>query len=252
MTNLTIIGNGKMATALIGGLCKSYKITVVGRDKEKLAKLIEKYPLIDTRIIENYDISEQNVILCVKPYALDSVASQIIGKARNLFSVLASVSISSLSVISAHNYYRVMPNISTKYKESITAIYSNQNEKIQEVHNLFKEVGLVVWASSEEELDLSTALCSSGVAFLALVAESLSDGAVKEGISREKSFEYIAGLFNSFASLLINNEEYSNIKNSVMSPSGTTAQGYYELEKNNTRYSFISALSASCEKAKSS
>jgi pyrroline-5-carboxylate reductase len=35
-----------------------------------------------------------------------------------------------------------------------------------------------------------------------------------------------------------------------MSPSGTTASGYYALEKNNTRFSIMNALHETCKKAK--
>ena len=248
MKQITLIGNGNMATSMIAQLSSSFQITVVGRNQDKLAKLKNEFPNINTASLFQYDISAQNVILCVKPYALQAVADTLKGTANCLFSILVGTKISTLSCINASHYYRIMPNVGAKYAHSITAIYSQSDTKIAE--EIFSFVGSVVVADSEAEIDMAAALCSSAVAFLALVADSLSDGAVKEGMNREKSMQYLSGLFDSFSSLLQNNVSPYDIKNSVMSPAGTTIAGYSELEKGAVRSSFIDAIGKSCQRAK--
>jgi pyrroline-5-carboxylate reductase len=252
MNNLTIIGNGKMASAILSGLYEYYRIVVVGRNKEKLHKLQEKFPKIYTASIDDYDISDQNIILCVKPYALEEVSLKLQGEANNIFSILAGVKIDTLSTyMSSKSYYRIMPNIGAMYSKSITSIYHKNVVCVNEVKNIFEHIGTLVWAESELEIELVTGLCSSAIAFLALVADGLSDGVVREGMSRDKSAIYIKGLFESFAPLLDKDRvNYSDIKNDVMSPAGTTADGCSVLEEYKIKSAFISALNASCTKAK--
>ena len=248
MKKITLIGNGNMATSMIASFVSSFEITVVGRNQDKLQTLQKEFPSIHIAPLANYDISGQDVILCVKPYALQSVADTLKGKANCLFSILVGTNISTLSCVESSHYYRIMPNVGAKYARSITAIYSPSETKIAE--DIFALIGSVVVADNEAEIDMAAALCSSAVAFLALVADSLSDGAVKEGMNREKSKQYLSGLFDSFSALLENNVSPYEIKNSVMSPAGTTIEGYAQLEKGAVRSSFIDAIGKSCQRAR--
>ncbi len=82
---------------------------------------------------------------------------------------------------------------------------------------------------AEKELDIATALSGSGPAYLALVAEALCDGAVREGLKREDAMTLMRGLFKGFGEL-IQTIHPALLKDNVMSPGGTTAAGYGALE----------------------
>ena len=107
-----------------------------------------------------------------------------------------------------------------------------------------------VWVESEKEFDIASALAGCSPAWMALVAEALSDGAVKLGLKRELSYHYIATLFEGMGAVL-KSEHPAILKDKVMSPGGTTAAGYAKLEEGQVRDSFIKAMEASYEKAKS-
>merc|ERR1711879_52194 len=88
----------------------------------------------------------------------------------------------------------------------------------------------------------------SGPAFLSLVAESLSDGAIKAGLERSISNELVQGLFEGYSQLL-NTQHPALIKDSVMSPGGTTAAGMAKLEECAVRSAMIKAVEAAHDKA---
>jgi pyrroline-5-carboxylate reductase len=84
---------------------------------------------------------------------------------------------------------------------------------------------------------------------MALVAEGLSDGAVKTGLKRDVSYKFIQGLFEGMGELL-KTEHPALLKDKVMSPAGTTAHGYAQLEKGGVRDSFISAVESAFNRAR--
>jgi len=92
-------------------------------------------------------------------------------------------------------------------------------------------------------------LAGSGPAYLALIAEAFVDGAVKQGLKREDAMTTMRGLFSGFGTL-IQEIHPALLKDTVMSPGGTTAAGYSALEEGNVRASCIDAIEQAYNKAK--
>jgi pyrroline-5-carboxylate reductase len=209
----------------------------------------QKFPQIQIKVMsDKEDITNKNVIFCVKPYALQSVSLRLDGTANVLYSILAGTTLEFLKrQIKAKHYIRTMPNIAASKQKSMTTITGDkeaQNEAIE----IFSSIGRTLWVNTENQLDIATALAGSGPAFLAIVAEALADGAVKAGLERSYSVELVRGLFEGTTALLEDNHP-AIIKDSVMSPGGTTAQGIAKLEEGGVRDSFIKAIEAAYLKA---
>ena len=247
---VSIIGYGEMAKAILYGMknrnWKMEDVEIVGRDENKLKKLANeigcKYSLID-----GYDITHKVVILAVKPYALQEVSMRIKGEAEILISILAGKSLIELQkYIKAKSYIRAMLNIAAKYGASTTAITGDVDAKEIAIEILSK-IGEVIWLENDDEIDMATAIIGSGPAFLAIIAEAISDGGVYIGLKRDIANKLTKGLFRSFSAI---NEDFSNIKNKVMSPKGTTAEGIYKLEKEGIRGKMIKGIIATYEKSK--
>ena len=119
----------------------------------------------------------------------------------------------------------------------------------QEAIAIFNAIGSTLWVNSEKELDIATALAGSGPAYLALIAEALCDGAVKQGLKRNDAISLMHGLFDGFGAL-IQDEHPALLKDGVMSPGGTTAAGYAALEKGKVRDGCINAIEAAYLKTK--
>jgi len=237
---LTIIGTGSMAKALANGLQDKFELEFVGRNKKVLQELGKEFNAL-VYPIDGFDMNDKNIILAVKPYALQSVAQLLKGEAKNLYSILASTSLQKLNnEIRAKKYIRVMPNVGAKYLKSTNLIVGDEALK-EEVESIFGSIGSIFWLSSEKELDIATSVAGSGPALLALVAESMMDGLVKEGVKRADAMAITASLFEGFAPL-IKDMHPALIKDSVMSPAGTTAAAYAQLEQDGVRGSFMEAI----------
>ena len=237
---LTIIGPGSMAMAIAHGLKDDYKLEFVARDISKLKTIKEEFSA-DIYPLKDFDITNKNILLAVKPYALESVAKQIKGEALTLYSVLAGTTLTALrDSISAKSHVRIMPNISAKFGAS-TSVITGDIKKKEEVMALFSAIGDTFWVDSEKEIDIATAIAGSGPALLTLVAEAMMDGLVKEGMKRPDAINITNSLFKGFAPLIASNHP-AIIKDSVMSPAGTTAAAYGALEEGAVRYSFIKAV----------
>jgi len=250
MTTLTFIGNGNMAKALIQGLIKDYNIEVLGRNKTSLDSLQKELPSIKTALLKDTnDISNKNIILCVKPNSLDDLSPKLSGKASSIYSVLAGTTLETLEEkISSNSYIRTMPNLSASYLKSMTTITGDEALK-ESALSIFGNIGNTLWVKSQKELDIATAVAGSGPAYLAMIAESLADGGVNAGLTRADATKLVQGLFEGFSPLL-NNNTPASIKDGVMSPGGTTAAGYSAMERCGVRNGMIEAIRCAYEKAK--
>ena len=237
-----------MAISIIKGLSSSLEITIVGRNLEKIQQLSSQYNIKYKTISKNFDITNLNVLIAIKPYAI-TFLSNFNGKAKNVFSILAGVKIETIKQhINSISYTRVMPNVSAFYNSSITSLYSSSEDR-EICESIFSSIGDIIWFDKESDIDIATVIASSGVAYLAMIAEAFEDGGVNEGLTREKSNALMQGLFKSFTPL-IENKQAANIKNIVMSPNGVTAKGYALLEKRALRGSIIEAISLANNQAK--
>ena len=243
-----VLGNGVMATAMILALVKSgFEVVVVGRNFDKLSKFRDLS--LQTEIYgESYDISDKNVILAFKPYALSEMKNILKGNARNCVSVLAGTKFEALNFIKAKNFALCMPNIAAKFGSSITP-YVFRGDDDSEICEILGALGSFIRLENYDEFDTAGVISGCAPAFLAVVAEALSNGGVKEGLKANVARKLVSGLFDSVSSLLAEKHP-AIIKDEICSPAGTTIEGVNTLEDRAIRSAFISAISASVKKTK--
>ena len=248
MKTLTFIGNGNMAKSIAKGLDGKFAIEVVGRDEKKLQEFTKELKNATYALLDNFDITDKTLILCVKPNNIQEVGKKLRGNARVLYSVLAGVSIERLqNEFQTNAVVRTMPNLAASVGASLTTLTGDSTFK-EEALEIFSAIGDVVWVASQKELDIATALAGSGPAYLALIAEALADGAVKQGLKRDDAMAIMRGLFKGFGKL-IQTTHPALLKDGVMSPGGTTAAGYAALEEAGVRDGCIKAVDAAYAKA---
>jgi len=250
MKTITFIGNGNMALSIAQGLKATYKIEVVGRDIDKLTAFEKALDVnVDKFLLDDFNIENKTLMLCVKPANVAEVSAKFTGKAEVLYSVLAGTSLEKLkSNFNTAAVVRTMPNLAASVGASMTTLTGDENYK-DEAMELLGAIGSTRWLSSEKEIDIATALAGSGPAYLALMSEALADGAVKQGLKREDAMAIMRGLFGGFG-VLIQDIHPALLKDGVMSPGGTTAAGYGALEDGNVRSSCMNAIEQAYKKAK--
>ncbi len=249
MQTITFIGNGNMGLSIAKGLQGKYNIEVVGRNMDNLDAFEKALGLkIDKYLLDDFNMSDKTVLFCVKPANVEEVAAKLKGKARVIFSVLAGTTVEKLKEnLDTAAVVRTMPNLAASVGKSMTTLTGDVSYK-EEAEKLLGAIGETLWLDSEKEIDVATALAGSGPAYLALVAEALADGAVKQGLKREDAMTVMRGLFNGFGTL-IQEVHPSLLKDGVMSPGGTTAAGYGALEEGNVRAACMNAIEKAYKRA---
>lgn len=242
---VVVIGAGNMGKAMISGL-GTYDVTAVERSPQAAQRLKSEFPSVDCVTDETVEIGEAVVILAVKPGSFASVATR--GTARAVISVMAGVPLERLREgIAARAYIRAMPNVAAMNGRSMTTVTGDGDFR-EEALALLGAIGRTLWVESEKELDIATAVAGSGPAYMMLVAEALADGAVRMGMKRADASALVQGLFEGSAALL-EGAHPAVVKDSVMSPGGTTAAGYAALEAGGVRSAMIEAVRAAYERA---
>jgi pyrroline-5-carboxylate reductase len=203
------------------------------------------------------------VLLAVKPQQIDAVAAAATPMATApspsgceplLISVLAGVPLRRLQALfPGRSCVRAVPNTPALVRAGLTALSWGEGvggERREEVRQLFAQVGEVL-ELPEPQLDPFLALTSSGPAFLALVAESMADGAVAAGLPRPLASHLAHRTMAGTAALLQGQELHpGELKDMVTSPAGTTAAGLRELERAGLRSALIEAVVAAAERSR--
>ena len=242
---ILLIGAGNMGGAMLSGW-GDMNVTVVEAHEPRAKELEELYPSIKI-LSEIPSVDGYVVVLAIKPQSLDIL--QVKGEAETVISILAGTPLSKIKEkIFAKSYIRAMPNIAALKRKAITSITGDVLFKEQALE-IMSSIGKVIWLDSEEHLDIATAIGGSAPAWMAMVAEALSDGAVNMGLPRNKSYEIIATLMDGMGALL-KDEHPAIIKDKVTSPAGTTITGVEALEHGGMRGSFIDAVRACYERTK--
>lgn len=224
-----------------------YEVEVAEVNDEIRHQLVARYPFVRLIPRDPVDIEGKTVVLAIKPQSLPSL--QTVGRAKAVLSILAGTPLSVIrEAIPADAYVRAMPNMGALMRRSMTTL-TGDHAFHHEAMELMGSIGRTLWVHSEKEIDVATALAGSGPAYLALVAEALADGAVREGLGRHEAQKLVQGLFDGVAAAL-EKEHPAILKDKVMSPGGTTAAGYAALEERGVRFAFIEAICAAYKRAK--
>lgn len=248
MSKIYILGSGAMAKAMAHGLKTSgFGVVLVSRSKIDFSAFGELLDGVENELYgESYDIEGKDVILAFKPYALSEVAKKLKGQAKRVLSVLARTDLASIKeAIKAENYAICMPNLAAAKNASITPFMGDES-----LGQIIEGFGKGVQVGSKAEFDAAGIISGCAPAFLALVAESLSNAAVRGGVRAKDAHELVGGVFASLTALL-GSAHPALLKESVCSPAGTTIEGVAKLEELGVRSAFIQAVAASLNKQKS-
>ena len=267
-----VVGLGRMARALLLPLLDS---GLVDRSDVRAAVATEASALrlagelgVQVRTDAAQAWSAPVVLLAVKPQQIEAVAAAAAalaavtatseatppGQEPLLISVLAGVPLRRLQALfPGWTCVRAVPNTPALVRSGLTGLSWGEGvgeARRQDVRQLFSQVGEVL-ELPEPQLDPFLALTSSGPAFLALVAESMADGAVAAGLPRPLASHLAHRTMAGTAALLQGQELHpGELKDMVTSPAGTTAAGLRELERAGLRSALIEAVLAAAERSR--
>ncbi|WP_038553614.1 pyrroline-5-carboxylate reductase [Synechococcus sp. KORDI-52] len=265
-----VIGLGRMAQALLTpwlevGLLQRDQLQLSVASQASAQALSERFGCrVHTEPSDCLTASE--LLLALKPQQLGGLVEQLGGRMAIaaaaaeraepplLISVLAGVGSERLQdCFPGWRVVRTVPNTPALVRQGLVGLAFGDGvspDQQQRVQSLFAAVGEVL-ELPESQLPAFLALTSSGPAFVALVAESLADGAVAAGLPRARAHHLAHRTLAGTAALLFEQELHpGELKDMVSSPAGATIAGIRVLEQSNLRSALIEAVVAAAERSR--
>ncbi|MBU3183107.1 pyrroline-5-carboxylate reductase [Clostridium psychrophilum] len=260
--NIGFIGCGNMARAMISGivisnLVSNKNVIASNPSQKSLDKVKEKYNVLVTN--DNKEVAKFSdiVILAVKPYKYYEVIDEIKTYLKDnvvIITIAAGITLDHMSnaLGDEAKVIRTMPNTPALVGEGMSALCANKNitkSELQEVIQIFESFGKIE-ILEEKLIDVVPSVSGSSPAYVYMFIEALGDGAVLQGMPRNKAYKMAAQAVLGSAKMVLETGEHpGKLKDDVCSPGGTTIEAVYTLEKNNFRGSVISAMESCTEKA---
>ncbi|HUX63273.1 pyrroline-5-carboxylate reductase [Sulfuricella sp.] len=256
--NITFIGGGNMAGALISGLLQKgfdpKAINVVEISAEGRAHLSEKFGVATQEEIGAAAISGDIVVLAVKPQQLFGVAAQLHGllDGKLVISIAAGVRSADLSRwLGGHTMIvRAMPNTPAMVLAGVTGLCAlpevPENQRSQ-AETILGAVGMTLWLEREEQMDAITAISGSGPAYVFLFIEALQEAAVGLGLTPDQARALSLETFLGATKLALqSSEDAATLRARVTSKGGTTESAILVMESAGIKRVITQAAQAAC------
>lgn len=122
---------------------------------------------------------------------------------------------------------RAMPNTPAMVGRGITALYPNARvtaAQRETAGQLLSAIGAVEWLTSEEQIDLVTAVSGSGPAYVFLLAECLAEAGRRAGLPADLAARLAEATVSGAGELMHQSDDTpATLRQNVTSPNGTTA-----------------------------
>ena len=258
---LTFIGGGNMATALIGGLLKNgwsrESIAVVEIDAGARARLERDFG-VRTCESASEAAGAGCIVLAVKPQQLRAVAGVLgpmVGEAL-IISIAAGVRASDLSRwLGGHGrVIRAMPNTPALVLTGMTGLYAAPGATAEDrarAEEILGAAGETLWVRDEADIDAITAISASGPAYVFYFIEALQEAAADLGFDREASRRLALRTFAGAVKLAAeSDDDVATLRAKVTSKGGTTERALAQLESDRVREAVARAARAAAARSK--
>jgi pyrroline-5-carboxylate reductase len=263
--NVSFIGGGNMATALIGGLVNqgadTREFRVVEPVPEQQDKLSGQFPglglfsEVSVGAIDGADL----VVLAVKPQQM-RVATQALAPhivhVPVVLSIAAGVRLADISrwLDGYSRLVRAMPNTPALIGAGISAAYAlpdagPRGHKLAQ--HALEAAGEMLWVANEDMLDAATGVSGSGPAYLFYFLEGLEQAAKELGFTAADARRLAYATFAGAIKLAQASEfEPAILRVQVTSKGGTTERAIATMEEGAVKATMIRAVKAAAERAK--
>ena len=251
-----------MAEAIIGGILDAGLATAndirVGEPVEqRRSDLEQKYGLEAQADNLGVLAGAEIVVLSVKPQDLAKVMGGLapgLSEGQVVLSIVAGARMATLVDGLKHPaVIRVMPNTPAQIGAGMTVWTASPDvsqDKVAAGRDILGTLGEELYVSDEKLVDMATALSASGPAYVFLFVEALIDAGVYVGMPRDMARRLVLQTVLGSTRLVQESGRHpADLKDSVTSPGGTTAEALLVFEGEGFRGTVIEAVVAAYEKA---
>lgn len=252
--NISFIGGGNMAQALIGGLISRglppTRITVSDPVEKVRLLLTEKdVHVTDDNIaaIRDADI----VLFAVKPQVLASVLKPLKGllEGKLVMSIVAGAEIATIAnLLDTNRIVRVMPNTPALVQTGAHGLYATEAVNAQDrelASQVLAATGLTIWVNSEAQIDAVTAVSGSGPAYFFYMMESMIRAGKNLGLDEKVATALMLQTALGAAQMAITSSNTpAELRKNVTSPNGTTQAALEVFDRAQISQNIQAALAA--------
>jgi pyrroline-5-carboxylate reductase len=245
---LAFIGCGAMAEAMVRGLLAKELVTpeqiVASNPREqRVQDLIDRYAIRATTSNRDAASGASIVVLAVKPQFFGEVVEDLasaLDPSTLVLTIVAGVKMKRVAdALATPKVVRVMPNTPGQIGRGIsvwTATGAVADAEYDRTRAILSALGIEVYVTHEDELDMATALSGTGPTYVFLFMEALIDAGVHMGFSRRVATRLVSEtILGSVEYAASTTDHLAKLRNQVTSPGGTSAEAIYELERGRLR-----------------
>jgi len=244
-----------MATALIGGLCKSgsdpASIFVADPNQDQVATLVNSLNVVACKDNQALADACDVLVLAVKPQTIKTVVQALtIREGTLIVSIAAGIRCNSLQSWSTTEcaIVRSMPNTPALVQCGAAGLFANQwvsDAQRQIAETIMSAVGMALWVDEEDQLDAVTAVSGSGPAYFFYMMEAIESAGVELGLTPQTSRALTLQTALGAAKLAINSDEATaQLRAKVTSPGGTTEAAINHLQATHSLDNIKQAVTA--------
>ncbi len=260
--NITFIGGGNMASAMIGGLIKQgwtpASITVIEIAAAARAQLEARLKVKTAPAVDATAAAADCIVLAVKPQQMREVAQALSAflRAQLVITIAAGIRLVDLSRwLGGHpRIVRVMPNTPALALAGISALYAAPGVDAGDrtaAEQILGAVGATVWLDREQELDAVTAVSGSGPAYVFYFIEALERAASELGLGQDAARKLALETFAGAVKLACESgESPATLRARVTSKGGTTERAVLSLEADGVKDAIARAVRAAAERSR--
>jgi pyrroline-5-carboxylate reductase len=259
--NITFVGGGNMATALIGGLvAKGFQprsIAVVEVVAEARRRLTETFGVKCLEAPAAAAPFGDVVVLAVKPQQMREVARELAPSLRGelVLSIAAGIRLKDIGRwLGGHaRLARCMPNTPALIGAGVTGLYARPEagpEGRRNAQAILEAVSEVIWVEEEALLDPVTAVSGSGPAYVFYFIEALERAARDLGLDAAGARRLAIGTFRGAAELAARSTDApATLRERVTSKGGTTERALATMQADRIADAIVRAVRAANERA---
>lgn len=258
------VGGGNMGGALIRGLIARglapHKVSVGEAQQARRVELADQLGVHVTTDNREAVRGADVVVIAVKPQDMAGIVASLADEFRArrplVISIAAGIRTADIEAWCGPGVpvVRAMPNRPALNGAGATGMYAPatvgdaQRELAAQV---LGAVGSTVWVSDESHIDVVTALSGSGPAYFFLLAELMTESAVRLGLDRASAQELaIQTLYGSGRMARDSDGDLARLRAEVTSKGGTTEAAIRSFEAANLRGIVAAALTAATERGR--
>ena len=259
---LAFIGGGTMAEAILRGVLDAQVAAptdvAIGEPRPERRQFLSSEFGVQAHQGNLDAVKEADLlILAIKPQDLPVIFQELGERLRPeqaVVSIIAGAKMSTLSKgLSHESIIRVMPNTPAQIGQGMSMWTCSRQVSDQHrefTRSIVSTVGKELYVDDEKYMDMATALSASGPAYVFMIIEALIDAGVYVGLPRDMARTMaLQTVYGSTQMVMETGRHPADLKDMVVSPGGTTAEGLQVLERAGVPAAIVDAVNAAFQKS---